>query len=140
MKSETRSKSSKKRILLIEDDEPTRESTLFKLEKAGFETDFSEDGEEGLEKLKKDKSFDVILLDLRLPKGDGFVFLEQKNKDKSIKDIPVVIFSNFSQPEFIKRAMSLGAVGYLVKAYHSLEEIVEEVTRCLEGGQCRIDY
>ena len=78
MKSDGSKKSSQKRVLLIEDDEPTRESTLFKLKNAGFVTDSAEDGEIGLEKLRQAGPFDLVLLDLRMPKGDGFLFLEKR--------------------------------------------------------------
>lgn len=130
----------RKRILLVEDDEPTLESAVFKLEKSGFLTDFAADGISALEKLSKDQSFDAILLDLRLPRGDGFAFLKKKNEDPAIKDIPVVIFTNLSQPEYVRRALDLGAKGYLVKAHHSLQEIVDELKKCMEGAECRVDY
>lgn len=133
-------KNKKKRILLVEDDEPTRESIILKFKKAKIETDFAENGHSGLEKLHKDRNFDLILLDLRMPKGDGFWFLEWKKDDQFIKHIPVVIITNFSQPEFVKRALELGVVGYLVKANHSLDDIIKEVKKCLKNGKCQIDY
>ena len=128
-----------KRILLVEDDEPTRESTILKFKKAGIEIDFAENGQQGLEKLHRAGHFDLILLDLRMPKGDGFWFLEWKEDDQSIKDIPVIVFTNFSQPELLQRALSFGVIGYLIKANHSLDEIIEEVKECLKTGKCRID-
>lgn len=126
-------------ILVIEDDEPTREAVLLKFDGAGLASEYATNGAEGLEKLRSGTAFDGILLDLRMPNVDGFAFLEQKNKDPHIRDIPVVIFSNFSQPEFISRAVALGAKGYLVKAQHSIEDILAEVRSCVTGGICTID-
>ncbi len=130
----------KKRILLVEDDLPTTEAALLKLKMSGFMTDSAEDGVIGLAKLRHDGPFDGILLDLRMPKGDGFKFLEEKKNDPKVKNVPVIIFSNLNQPEFIRRALDMGAVGYLVKANHSLDEIIMELKACLETKQCRIDH
>lgn len=130
----------KKRILLVEDDLPTVEAALLKLKKSGFKTDFAEDGQIGLKKLRREGPFDGVLLDLRMPKGDGFQFLEGKMKDPKVRKVPVIIFSNLNQPEFVKRALDLGAIGYLVKANHSLDEIVKELKKCLETNQCQIDH
>ncbi len=126
-------------ILLIEDDISTRESLMTKLDKAGFKTDFAENGLEGLEKLRKDGSFLGILLDLRMPRGDGFDFLKEKQQDASISDIPVIVLSNLSQPEFVEKAVALGANGYLVKANHSLEDILKEIENCFKDKKCLID-
>ncbi len=133
-------KSPVKRILLVEDDGPTSEAILFKLKKAGFETDYAEDGQIGLEKLLQDSHFDVILLDLRMPKGDGFSFLEKKKKEPAIRNIPVIVFTNLHQREFVDRALELGAVGYLIKAHHSLDDIIGELKRCLAKNKCGVDY
>lgn len=126
------------KILVIEDDEPTREAILLKFSQLGYDADFAENGEGGFKKLRNG-NFDVVLLDLRMPKGDGFVFLQKKQKVKAFREIPAVVFSNFSQPEFVNRALNLGARGYLVKANHSIQEIAQEVIDCLTKKQCRID-
>ena len=125
-------------VLVIEDDEPTREAILWKLNRSGYQGDAAEDGVVGFEMLKQ-KQYSGVLLDLRMPRGDGYYFMEEKNKDAKLKDVPVVVFSNFSQPEFVNRSLQLGAKGYLVKAQHSIGEIVEELTNCLENGQCLVD-
>ncbi|HCI05254.1 MAG: Response regulator [Parcubacteria group bacterium GW2011_GWC1_45_9] len=125
-------------ILVIEDDEPTREAILWKLNKSGYQGDSAGDGIAGLEMLKQ-KQYSGVLLDLRMPRGDGYYFMEEKNKDQELKKVPVIVFSNFSQPEFVNRSLELGAKGYLVKAQHSVDQIVEELTNCLENGICSID-
>ena len=125
-------------VLVIEDDEPTREAILWKLNRSGYQGDSAEDGVVGFGMLKQ-KQYSGVLLDLRMPRGDGYYFMEEKNKDAKLKDVPVVVFSNFSQPEFVNRSLQLGAKGYLVKAQHSIGEIVEGLTNCLENGQCLVD-
>ncbi len=128
-----------KRILLVEDDEATRESASIKLRKEGFDVVSQEDGQVALDFLKKDPRFDAILLDLRMPRSDGFEFLEARNKIDTLKDIPVIVFSNLNQHEHIERAVALGVRGYLVKAHHSIQQIVVELKTCLLSGVCRID-
>jgi CheY-like chemotaxis protein len=127
------------RILLVEDDDATRESATIKLKKEAFDVVTKVDGHLGLEYLKSDPHFDAILLDLRMPKSDGFEFMEKKGTDERIRDIPVIIFSNLNQREHVDRALRLGAKGYLVKAHHSIQEIVEELKNCLVNGICKVD-
>jgi CheY-like chemotaxis protein len=128
------------RILLVEDDNATRESAAIKLTKEGFEVIASEDGVAALKVLTKDSNFSAVLLDLRMPRGDGFWFLEEKNKLENVKDIPVLIFTNLNQKEHIERAITLGAKGYLVKAHHGIQQIVDEVKSCLINKVCKIDF
>jgi len=129
----------KLRVLVVEDDEPTLESVVFKLKQRGFLVDPAKDGEEALAKLQKIK-YSAILLDLRLPKGNGYQFLEEKNKDSNLREIPVVVFSNLSLRVFIDWALELGVKGYLVKAHHSISEIADEFQKCIKEGSCRVDY
>ena len=130
----------KNRILVVEDDEATRESVVIKLQKKGFEADGAKDGREALEKIRKNPSCLGILLDLRMPNKDGFMFMEEKNKDGALRSIPVVIFSNLGQDEFIERATQLGAKGYLIKANHSIGGIIDEVESCFINNICHIDH
>lgn len=127
------------RALIVEDDESILESILFKLKKADISAIGATDGLEGIDILKKDRSFSVVLLDLRMPKGDGFSFLEEKNKDADISGIPVIVFTNLSQRQYLDHALALGVKGYLIKANHSLMDIVLELKNCVEGNKCSID-
>ncbi len=128
----------KRKVLIVEDDEPTQEAIFLKFRQLGYGTDRAGNGQEGLEKLQTG-NYSCVLLDLRMPKTDGFVFLEKRQMAKEMLSVPVVVFSNFSQPEFVDRAIKLGANGYLVKAQHSVQSIVDEVLQCLEKNQCQID-
>lgn len=123
----------------MEDDEATRESAALKLRKESFDVVTAENGHKALEWLRSDHAVDLILLDLRMPKTDGYAFLEEKNKDGTLQDIPVVVFSNLNQHEHIERALELGVRGYLVKAHYSIQQIVHEVKTCLSTGVCKVD-
>lgn len=128
------------KILVIEDDMPMRESVVLKLRKAGFIVEEADNGFSGIEKLRADASYKGVLLDVRLPQKDGFWFLEEKNKYPEVRDIPVLIFSNVGEAQVIKRALDLGAKGFIVKAIHSIDEIVEKIKQCFLEGRCETDY
>jgi CheY-like chemotaxis protein len=138
IKGKVAAKKNNLKILVIEDEEMAREAILLKLKRAKISSSFAEDGVDGLEKLQNEK-FSGVLLDLRMPRGDGFFFMEEKNKNEKFRDIPVIVFSNFSQPEFINRALSLGARGYLIKAQNSVGDIVEQLKNCILLGRCPVD-
>lgn len=128
------------KILVIEDDIPMRESVVFKLQKSGFIVEGVGSAYEGIEKLRADSLYDGILLDVRLPQKDGFWFLEEKNKYSELHKIPILIFSNVGEMQIIKRALDLGAKGFMIKAVHSIDEIVEKVRKCFLEGMCETDY
>ena len=119
-----------KKIFIIEDEQSLRDILAMRLKEAGFEIEVAFDGAEALEKLKTINP-DVILLDIILPKIDGFTVLEKIKEDLRIKDIPVIVLSNLGQDTDIKRALELGATDYFIKAQHSLLEIVELVKKYL---------
>ena len=115
-----------KTILLIED-EPIFQKTVGQfLEKEGFQTQSALDGQVGLALAKKFKP-DLILLDLILPKKDGFEVLKELKKDATTKDIPVIILTNLEGGTDVEKALSLGATTYLVKANYELEEVVKKI-------------
>lgn len=115
-----------KKIFIIEDEQSLREILTMRLKEAGFEIEVAVDGAEALEKLKTIKP-DLILLDIILPKINGFEVLEKIKEDLTTKDIPVIVLSNLGQDTDIKRALDMGAADYFIKAQHSLLEIVELV-------------
>jgi len=89
------------------------------------------DGEVGL-KLAKSGKPDLILLDLILPKIDGFEVLKKIKADPETKDIPVIVLTNLEESEDVQRAIDLGAKNYLVKANYSLREVVEKIKKALQ--------
>ena len=118
----------KSTILLIEDD-PFLSSVLrLKLEKESFKVVRAADGEEALHFLTEQEiKPDLILLDLILPKKNGFEVLETIRQDPLLEKLPVIIISNLGQPSDIERGKALGIIDYFVKARLSVEELVNKV-------------
>lgn len=116
------------KILIVEDDKFLSELISTKLTKEGYEVSIALDGETGLEKAKTEKP-DIVLLDILLPGISGFEVLEQikKSEDPAVKNIPVLILSNFGQESKVQQGLNLGAVDYLVKANFTTGEIVEKI-------------
>jgi DNA-binding response OmpR family regulator len=119
-----------KKILIIEDEIILAEMYKEKLEKEGFEVFLASEIGEGIEIAKKEKP-DLILLDILLSRENGVSFLE-KIKKEEIKDIPIVAFSNYDDPETKKRAFELGVKEYLIKANYTPREIVEKIKNYLK--------
>ncbi|MGC8851936.1 MAG: response regulator transcription factor [Minisyncoccia bacterium] len=116
-------------IILIVEDEPFLASILqLKLEKDNFKTFRASDGEEAITMLTEQGiKPDLILLDLILPKKNGFEVLETIKQDPQLEKIPVIIISNLGQPSDIERGKSLGVIDYFVKARFSIDELVDKV-------------
>ena len=115
-----------KTILLIEDESVLQKTVGEVLEKEGYKKIGAMDGEAGLSLAKKAKP-DLILLDLILPKMDGFEVLDALMKDPETNKIPVIILTNLERTEDIDRALELGAKTYLVKANYDLKDVIEKV-------------
>lgn len=117
-------------ILLVEDDNFLANIYKTKFEMEGFKVTAVEDGEAGLVEAKR-KNPDIILLDILLPKKDGFAVLEELKKDSATADIPVLILTNLGQKDDVEKGMQLGAVDYLIKAHFKPSETVEKVKKIL---------
>lgn len=115
-----------KKILVAEDDKYLASAYQTKLTKSDYEVKIASNGEEALHTLK---SFipDIILLDLVMPKKDGFTTLEEIKKTENLKHIPVIVATNLGQQEDIGRAKQLGAADYVVKSNMSLDEIIAKI-------------
>jgi len=115
-------------ILLVEDDPFLSSILQLKLDKENFKTIRAADGEEALNLLTEQGiKPDVILLDLILPKKNGFEVLETIRQDPTLEKLPVIIISNLGQPSDIDRGKSLGVIDYFVKAKLSVDELVNKV-------------
>lgn len=120
----------KSRVFIIEDDEFLVKAYQYIFEKDGFEVQVAADGNAAVEALHGPLA-SVVLLDLMLPGVDGFKILEMIGQDDRWKHVPVVILSNLSHPDNIKKGKELGAVDYLVKANTDIENVVSRVKLCL---------
>ena len=114
-----------KKILIVEDEVIVKVLKL-KFQQAGFEVDVARNGIEAMEKLQRSIP-DVILLDLVLPGIDGFQVLERIHGDVRLQNIPVLVFSNLSNPAHIEKAKTLGIIGYVVKADTKLSDLVQKI-------------
>lgn len=114
------------KILIVEDDRTLVKMYQIKLTLENFEVEVAYDGEEGLEKLKSVFP-DLVLLDLAMPKMDGFEFLEKMMVDSSLKKIPVVVLSNLGQESDVEKAKKLGARDYLIKVNLTPKQVVEKI-------------
>jgi len=117
-----------KKILIIEDEKILLELLQKKLIDEGYEVFIAHNGEEGLRVMRKIKP-DLILLDIVMPKVDGFEVMETMLKDEKLKNIPVVIVSNSGQSVELDRAQKLGAKDWLVKTEFDPQEVVEKVKK-----------
>lgn len=114
------------KLLLVEDDKFFREFYSKKLKEKNIEVVTASDGEEGLTKLQ---SFmpDFVLLDIIMPKKDGFDVLSEMGKMQLISKIPVLVFSTLGQEKDIERARMLGAKGYVNKSFFDFEKLYARI-------------
>jgi len=115
-----------KKILFIEDEPTLQKAIGHFLGEEGYEVKNALDGDLGLEIAKKYKP-DLILLDIILPKKDGFEVLKELKADETTKDIPVIVLTNLESDADVEKAISLGATTYLVKANYQLDEITKKI-------------
>ncbi|HLC63843.1 MAG TPA: response regulator [Patescibacteria group bacterium] len=113
-------------IVLIEDEEMLANMYETKFKTEGYKIRKALDGEKGLKMIEEDLP-DLILLDIIMPKLDGFSVLKRIKENAKSKNIPVILLTNLGQDEDIKKGQALGAVGYLVKANLTPAEVVAKV-------------
>lgn len=118
-------------ILLVEDEKMLAEMYTTKFSMEGFTVQKAFDGQQGVELAKQYKP-DIILLDVIMPKIDGFGALKMLKQDPALKNIPVIMLTNLGQEDDVKKGKELGAVDYFVKSNHSPSEIVEKVKAILK--------
>ncbi len=120
------------RILVVDDEKNILLVISKSLEIAGYDVIKAKDGLEAVEKAGEEDP-DLILLDLRLPKMNGFLVLEAIKDDEQTTDIPVIVISARSTEEDFERVFSLGACDYLVKPIDQ-KTLLNAVEKYLEGG------
>ncbi len=121
----------KKTILIVEDDFYLVRAYSLKFEKEGVNVVSVGDGEAAIEFLKKNKKPDMIILDLMLPKKNGFEVLQEIKLNSEWKNIPLIILSNLGQEEDIKKGKEMGALDYIIKADTSIEEAIGRIKKHL---------
>jgi len=116
----------KAKILLVEDDKMLSDMYVTKFSKEGMKIMKADDGAKGLEMAKKEKP-DMILLDIIMPKLDGFAVLKELKKDPTMGNTHILLLTNLGQSEDVEKGQQLGADDYFIKANHTPAEIVEKV-------------
>lgn len=127
-----------KKILIVEDEDMLLKVLSEQFEKSGFDVLTASDGEEALKVLEKSKP-DLVLLDIILPKINGFDVLKAMKENPDTLDIPVIIISNLGRDEDIKQAIKLGAVDYYIKVQHPILEIIEKVSKFLDSPKSPLE-
>jgi DNA-binding response OmpR family regulator len=123
-------KDSKLHILLVEDDVFLSGIYQKKFEMEGYKVTAVDNGEKVLPEAKK-KSPDIILLDILLPKMDGFTVLSKLKEDDQVKNIPVILLTNLGQKDDVEKGLEMGAADYLIKAHFKPSEVVDKIKEVL---------
>jgi len=101
-----------------------------KLKEAGFEVEAAYDGEEGIYAAEEFNP-DLILLDIVLPKMDGFEVMQKIRKNAGLKNIIIIALTNLGQKEEVEKGLALGANDYAIKAHFTPTEVVTKVKKLL---------
>lgn len=115
-----------KKILLVEDERALRDMYTMKLTKEGYEVTAVEDGEQALTSAKEVKP-DIVLLDVMIPKIDGFAVLEELRKTKGFAKTPIIMLTNLGQKEDLEKGKKVGATDYLIKADNTPASVAKKV-------------
>lgn len=118
------------KVLLVEDDEMLHGMYTQKFKTQGYEIVSAYNGADGV-KLAETEHPDVILLDVIMPKMDGFVALKKIRKEAATAKIPVILLTNLGQEEDVRKGRELGANDYFIKANHTPSEVVGKVKALL---------
>lgn len=121
----------KTKILVVEDDSFLAGMYVTKLQLEHFNVALAGDGRLGLEKAKKMLP-DLILLDILLPKMDGYEVLAELKKTPATAKIPVILLTNLGQKQDVLKGLSLGATDYLIKAHFMPSEVVDKIKQILQ--------
>ena len=119
-----------KKILFIEDEAALQKTFGEVLEQEGYKMISAMDGEEGIRLVKSEKP-DLILLDLIMPKLNGFEVLKNLKSDKTTEGVPVIVLTNLEGTGDVEKSIELGAMTYLVKANYTLEEVIKKIKQAL---------
>jgi len=119
------------KILLVDDDKFFQKFYSTKLKENKVEVEVAGDGEEGLVKMRSIR-LDLVLLDLIMPRMDGFAFLTARSRDTKLKKIPVIVFSTLGQEKDVQNAQKLGANGYINKSFFDFNNMVSTINQVMK--------
>jgi DNA-binding response OmpR family regulator len=118
-------------ILLIEDDPAIAFMYETKLKAEGYDIIVKRDGVTGWQELTQGKKPDLLLLDIVLPKKDGFEILKDLRAHPQLHDLKVILLTNLGQKVDIEQGQKLGATDYVIKAHITPKELVEKIKQQL---------
>lgn len=118
------------KIICAEDDKLISASLIEGFKAAGFEATPAYDGEEAITKIKEIKP-DILLLDIMMPKLDGFGVAWELKADPELANIPVVMLTNLSDSETVSKILEAGITDYLLKSEQTIDQIVAKVKEVL---------
>ncbi|MEK7352259.1 MAG: response regulator [Nitrospirota bacterium] len=122
------------KIVVADDDRMFRKAAETTLRRQGYAVTTASDGEEALQLIRSERP-DIIVLDLIMPKLQGFDVLQVLKQDSITAAIPVIVLSSLTQEQDKQEALDLGAVAYFNKTTFSLGELVKQVETTLTKGQ-----
>lgn len=122
------------KVVVADDDRMLRKAAETSLRRQGYSVTTASDGEEALQLIRSERP-DIIVLDLIIPKIQGFDVLQTLKQDALTSSIPVIVLSSLAQEQDKQEALNLGAVAYFNKSTFSLSELVNQVERTLTKGQ-----
>jgi DNA-binding response OmpR family regulator len=122
------------KIVVADDDRMFRKAAETTLRRQGYAVTTASDGEEALQLIRSERP-DIIVLDLIMPKLQGFDVLQVLKQDSLTAAIPVIVLSSLTQEQDKQEALDLGAAAYFNKATFSLGELVKQVESTLTKGQ-----
>jgi PleD family two-component response regulator len=125
-------KAEKKVMLIVEDDEVLLRALYLLFHKGEFTIASATDGDTALKMTQRLKP-DVVLLDLLLPKMNGFDYLKILKSEPAIKNIPVIVLSNLGDKESVDKAKGLGALDYFIKSDTDLTTLNDKVNKILKN-------
>jgi DNA-binding response OmpR family regulator len=127
------------RILVVDDNEMNRDMLARRLKRQGYEVDLAEDGDVALETIRT-SNYDLILLDIMMPRMNGYEVLEELKNDQAYQDIPIIMISAVDDLDSIVRCIELGAEDYLFKPFNPvllrarIKSSIERQRQRSEGG------
>jgi len=125
-------KDGKKTILIVEDETDLLEMYTMALMQSGFEVLSADNGVEAMAWLEdRYADIDAILMDIIMPKMDGFETLKKIKGDERFKKITCIFFTNLDGEDDKKQAFEMGASDYFIKSQHTPSELVEKLNKIL---------
>ncbi len=120
------------KVLLVDDDDFFLKMYATKFKNSGFKVLAADNVDAGIEIMRKERP-DIVFLDIYMPKKNGFYLLNKAKKEEGIKDIPVVVLSNYDSADIREKTCKYGALYYVSKAYKLPRELVEFTREILWG-------